>query len=393
MFERNRNGMSRRGNQRRRRAAVAVYMLISMSVVVGFAALAVDVGMLYNTQAELQRTADAAALASAWELLDEDRLKGGSYLDYVLDESRASAVTTAAGNPILRAAPVVDPSEDVLIGYLANPYDGTGALDISNLSQSNAVSVAVQRNASRGGSVTLYFARFLGADSKDMYASATAAFADNIVGFEVAGGSGDNVKLLPFALHVDIWNALIAGSGGIGDNYGYDKRSGSVYAAGDDLAELNLYPGSGGTQLPPGNFGTVDIGSNNNSTKDIARQILYGVSEADLSYFGGKLTLDDGPLYLNGDTGLSAGIKDELEAIKGQARAIPLFDSVCGPGNNAEYHIVGFAGIRIMDVKLTGSMRSKHVIIQPGMVVDKTAVPGAGAGPSSYVYRPVQLVR
>ena len=91
----------------------------------------------------------------------------------------------------------------------------------------------------------------------------------------------------------------------------------------------------------PGNRGTVDIGSSNNSTNDIARQILYGISASDLAYHGGKLEFNScGYLILNGDTGISAGVKDELAEIKGQPRCIPVFSQVNGPGNNADYKIV-----------------------------------------------------
>ena len=40
-------------------------------VLIGFASLTIDVGYLYNVRAELQNTADAAALAGAQMLPDE----------------------------------------------------------------------------------------------------------------------------------------------------------------------------------------------------------------------------------------------------------------------------------------------------------------------------------
>src|SRR4029453_10300558 len=120
---------------------------------------------------------------------------------------------------------------------------------------------------------------------------------------------------------------------------------------------------------------TVDIGSSNNSTSDINRQILDGVSPEDLAYHGGKLELDsNGELNLNGDTGISAGVKDELASIKGKPRIIPIFREVHGPGNNADYTIVAFVGIRIVDVKLTGSMSSKRLLVQPALMITRGAI-------------------
>ena len=55
-----------------------------------------------------------------------------------------------------------------------------------------------------------------------------------------------------------------------------------------------------------------------------------------------------------GDTGISAGVKDELASIIGQTRIIPVFSSVSGNGNNATYVIVRWVGVRVMAVKLTG---------------------------------------
>jgi hypothetical protein len=44
-------------------------------------------------------------------------------------------------------------------------------------------------------------------------------------------------------------------------------------------------------------------------------------------------------------------------------------------------------------VKLTGSMSSKEVIIQPAYVVDDSAMTGPGSGSSYFVMKPVFLSR
>ena len=154
---------------------------------------------------------------------------------------------------------------------------------------------------------------------------------------------------------------------------------------------MNLFPQGTGS---PGNRGTVDIGSSNNSTSDIARQIVHGISPSDMTALGHSLEFDaTGKLYLNGDTGISAGVKDELASIKGQPRVIPIFSSVSGNGNNANYTIVKWQGIRIMNVKLTGSMSQKNVMIQVAPVLAKGIVPATATGGSSAVYSPVVLVK
>ena len=383
---------------RTRRGAVTVYLAVSMVVVLGMATLAVDAGMIYVARGELQRCADSAALSGCWGLLNPDRLRGGEYAEAALNEARDNAVDQAFRNPILSHGPVVERNAsnagggDTLLGFIENPDDRSAPMLFDDPARYNSVQIRVRRDQGRNGSIILYFARIFGHDSTDGWAQATATAQDGINGYHVTDRTG-NADLLPFALHVNIWNAYMAGTYNVGDGYSYNPESGSVSNGGDGIAELNLYPGSGGVQLPPGNFGTVDIGSENNSTADLSRQIREGVNAADLAHFGGTLSLGpSGYIMLNGDTGLSAAVKDDLQSIIGEPRAIPLFDHVSGNGNNSYFRVVGFAGIRVMFVKLTGSMSQKRLIIQRALVVDDAALSGDNDN-SHYVYRPPTLSR
>lgn len=57
----------------RRRGLVAVNVLVMLVTLLGFTALTIDTGAMYNTRADLQRTADACALAGAMAVAaDED---------------------------------------------------------------------------------------------------------------------------------------------------------------------------------------------------------------------------------------------------------------------------------------------------------------------------------
>src|SRR3989304_9625188 len=57
------------------RGAVLVFTVVTLIVLLGFAALTVDVGYLYNTRADLQDTADAAVLASVRMLPNTDDVR------------------------------------------------------------------------------------------------------------------------------------------------------------------------------------------------------------------------------------------------------------------------------------------------------------------------------
>jgi hypothetical protein len=261
--------------------------------------------------------------------------------------------------------------------------------------------VTVRRNVTNGsgspstagdGPLDLFFAPVFGTRKAGTQMTSTAAMLP-AVGFRIEPGSGVLAGILPIALDVETWDALINHNVG-SDNYSYNRNTGAVSEGGDGIREVNLYP-NGTADLPPGNRGTVDIGTTNNSTADLVRQILYGINESDLASLksqGVDLNWSEGTIQLNGDTGLSAGIKDELEAIKGQPRAIPIFSAVSQPGNNAMYTIVKFVGVRIMFVQLTGKPTSKRVIIQPAPMVDSTFKTGNKVIRTDSMFGPASLI-
>ena len=61
---------------RRRRGAITVLAAVMMIMMMAMIVFAVEVGYLYVVRGQLQNAADAAALAAAWDLMDEDRFQG-----------------------------------------------------------------------------------------------------------------------------------------------------------------------------------------------------------------------------------------------------------------------------------------------------------------------------
>ncbi|WP_197529197.1 pilus assembly protein TadG-related protein [Aeoliella mucimassa] len=377
---------------RHRRGALTILAAVFCVVLLGMVAFAVDIGYVLSSKEEIQRTADASALAAAWEFID--RINEGYDPADAQTYARQEANTPSAANFVGTVAPAVDlnpsntPSGDLVFGYISDFTDPNIPFDTTQPDRFNAVRVKVRRDENVNGELPLFFARIFGNESQAIEAYATAALARDVDGFEIPS-DGSWVEILPIALDYDTWVDWKNGVTG-SDGYTYNKETGSVAAGGDGRLEVNLYPQGNGS---PGNRGMVDIGSNNNSTADIARQIVYGISPEDLAHHGGSLVFDQcGKLYLNGDTGISAGVKDELASIIGDPRVIPIFEEVNGPGNNAIYTIVAWQGIRIMDVKLTGPMRKKHVTIQMAPAVGRGVIPATTVGGSSYVYSPVILI-
>jgi hypothetical protein len=355
-------------------------------------AFCVDVGYVLSAKEELQRSADATALATCWEF--GQQLSQGQTDTNASGLARSTAVQYASQNPVTGLGMVVDSntsndaSGDVVFGYISDFTDPNCSLQTSDPSRYNAVRVRMYKNSSANGEVPYFFARVFGMTGQVLQTDATAAIVRDIGGFE-APADGSNLQILPFALDIDTWNNLINGNST--DTYRWDAECEEIENGADGWVEVNLYPQGTGS---PGNRGTVDIGGANNSTNDISRQILEGISAQDLIDLGKPLEFDvNGELGLNGDTGISAGVKDELAAIMGEPRIIPVFESVSGNGNNANYTIVKWQGIRIMAVKLTGSMSQKHVTIQVAPVLATGVIPSPTSGTSGYVFSPVVLVK
>lgn len=376
-----------RGQQSRRRGNIILLSAIMMVMTAAFVAFAVDLGSLYMARCELQRAADAAALSAAWDLVNQEALSGSTNYTAIKTDACNSAIQFASLNKVLNSTVNV-PVTDIEIGYLADPTNSSATMDTASINSPNTVRVTVKRTTSQNGAVPFAFARVLGFNDQNAQAQATAGMCTNFNGFRTPS-DGSNLGILPLALDEQSWNSLLAGGGT--DEWKWDEATQSVVPGSDGIKEVNLYPQ--GT-LTPGNRGTIDIGSANNSTADLGRQIREGISPADMAYHGGELKFNsEGKLYLSGDPGISAGIKDDLVSIIGKARTIPLFTEVNGPGNNAVYTIDKFVGVRVLDVKLTGSQSSKRVIIQPATIVAKGAIPATdGNDHSDFVYSPVWLI-
>jgi hypothetical protein len=380
-------------------------------VLLALVALATDIGYLFVVQTQAQRCADSAALAGAWALATDEW--GNTSPDEIHDQARSAAMQYASLNRVheggfeLTANWDNVASGDIVIGELENPSDRSEQLSLWDSTQFNTVFVRVRRTNERRNPVPLFFARVMGIRSADVAAEAAAFFdSGHTVGFRATKDT--NVLLLPFAVDVNDWLDLINDDdddgdddeGSENDQWTYDPETQLVSEGADGKPELNIYPGkqTGNgkkTQIVPGNFGTVDIGPQNNSAKDLRRQIRDGITMDDLSSHGGELRLDalTNKLRLNGDPGLTASIKDAVGDIIGQPRSILLYTDVSGQGSNAEFTIVGFAGIRVVDFSLTGN--DKHITVQPALVIDRTAiVESSNSSATSYfVGAPARLVR
>src|SRR5258708_61360 len=379
-----------------RRGTVAILACLLMVALLGMVAFAVDLGYLANSQAELQRAADSSALAACYQLIYKGTPGTPVNLSSNVAQVPISARQYAGLNRVSQSAPTMSHS-DIVTGYMADPTRKGGTIaTVANQTLFNAVQVTLRKNSSETGQVPSFFGKIFGVNGANANATATAAFIANVGGFGIPKSSSGqtNLMLLPFALDLQTWNSMLAGDTSVSTDIWNYNSSGQVVSGSDGIREVNLFPQGTGS---PGNRGTGKIGTSNNSTATTIIQILYGVTPAEMANYPNSQLAFDGNrhLYLGANPGISAGFKSALASIIGQTRFIPIFSSVTGNGNNAQYDIVAFVGVRILDVNLTGSMSSKHLTVQPATIYTRGGLANGSASTrsSNGVYSPVFLVK
>src|SRR6188508_3191230 len=99
------SGCSRRRSERR--GAIAVLAAALIVVVLVMAAFALDIGMMCQARAELQRAADASALAATSDLLHREMLQPTNAAGVIADQStpiRQVADETVRSNKIFQVS-------------------------------------------------------------------------------------------------------------------------------------------------------------------------------------------------------------------------------------------------------------------------------------------------
>lgn len=359
-----------------RGGTVLVLFAVFLPLMLSFITLAVDTSVLAVARSQLSTTADAAALAGAMQLASENRLRGATDISTEMTAARSRAITLAGANKVLGQSAILldNPSNgmtgDIVIGKLGASGFSTAA---ASMPLFDTVMVTARRNGSHGGQVPSFFGQIMGYTGTDLTVTSMAtAETYTISGFKSVNNQG--AGLLPIVLDKTTYDAMMAGT--TTDQYTYNPVTKSITSGADGVVESKLYPVATGN---PGNWGTVNVGVTSNSTSVLGNQIRYGITPAQLATFpNGQISLDTTKsppsIQFSGDPGISAGIKDDLASIIGKPVTIPIYDQSGGNGNNAWYRVIAFAGVRVLSVNFKGN--PKHVIIQPAIIQDPTAIPG-----------------
>ena len=273
------------------RGAVAVLVALLLVVLLGFAALAVDVGMLYSEKAQVQNGADAAALGVAQKC----------------------------------AANTSDPncsSTSPLAASLANKNAIDGLNNVKSLSvdltnRKVTVTAGAQQSGGTPNSVSLFFARVLGFNTSDVLATSSVQW-----GSALAGRTA-----FPLAYSICQVKGYIGGALQLLQDHGTGANPSCNYGP------------SGATVA--GGYGWIvqDAGA-------CGGTINLATSE------GGSAPGNSTP---NNCSATLQKWADTITAGRDVIVLLPVFDSVTGTGSGAVYHLVSFAAFKVAGWKFSGN--------------------------------------
>ncbi len=150
---------------RRRRAISLVYITFMLSILLGFASLAIDWGRVQLAKCQLQHAADAAARF------------GAVGLENGASAARANAVAAAAENAVDGASVVLDPNLDMQFG----DWDTSGRVFTPSAAgaedSATAVRISIHRTTARNGAIPLTFGQLVGKTTCDVNATSTATYS------------------------------------------------------------------------------------------------------------------------------------------------------------------------------------------------------------------------
>ncbi len=208
----------------RRRASVAVLLWIMFPIIMGVAALTIDLGVIYNTRADLQRAADAAAFAAAAALSE------ATFAVDPLEVARQEAIKMAEANPVLGRRVTLRAQTDVIFGRgnydpVTNTYNFVPSERLPD-----AVRIIVrQEEGSVNGPTGLLFAGVFGKSATDISASATAAIMprDIVITADISGSLRFDSRLRDYLTktvnNFDVWDALPGGGDEMGGTWAPDE--------------------------------------------------------------------------------------------------------------------------------------------------------------------------
>lgn len=368
-----------------------VFAMVILVVCVA-AALVFDRLWLDAARIELTASAEAAALAAAGRLADDDRLRTNADTDAIIEAARLTAAAIAADNRVAGHPVQLDasPEGDIRFGVVTEEPTTGEPIFIETNHNPTSVIVKAQAVRSRGNGVALFFRQLTGVHTGNVVSYAEATIDNRVIGFR----SLLNAKVPAFPLGIlesdttnsreDTWQRQIVEQQGQ-DLFGYDDTTHTVTNGPDGLREIVLTyetPSShvstnstdNETGKTPPNFQIIDLGTGL-FEDECRRQILEGLSEDDLANLGGEFVLAGTPLPIDGLSSMLPDVRKELAQMIGHKRICVLYqdDGVGSQSGISRLRATQLVAGRILAINGDESTRTE-IVFQPTVVSTRTAI-------------------
>jgi len=382
-----------------RRGAVALSVVLSAVVLIGFVALGIDLAMVSYAHQQSRVGSEAAALGGGAELLNDELLYGiptprEARKETILRAARAAQLlarqNVVAGQTLdITFDGTNHANGDIVVGWVAEPLEVGSPLEpaVGPDDRFNSILVRCRRTEARGNPVTLWFANLIGVGTADVMSKARATIDHRVYGFRPVGRT--NVPLVPVGVLrsglPEAWveQAHREAVAGMNDRYSVDRRTGSVFGMPDGIPEVELL-------IPMESFSGVASfnaevcwlpGWTWDATR-FARQCAEGLTPEDLQPLGGELALQHGstltlPAMAKLKSSQAGPVGSTLSSILGHPVVLPLGFPVQGANGEDGFQVTDFAAGRVVRCEMS-SGDALRVVIQPGVRQTATALVAAG---------------
>ncbi len=343
--EEGRRAMKKVPELQNQQGVAAIIIAALLTALLGFAALAVDVGYFMVARNQLQDVSDAAALAAGRQL--GRMYEGMTYAEqqnFVPDSGQQDLIRTAATgiafqNSAGETTNTVMNTADVLIGR----WDSATRTFTDGANPPNAVKVAAKKDGSANPPLSTFFAKVFTIDSMNVRARATAALT----------GSSD------------------IGAGGLPVPFGISY----AWFLGDFCDQnITFYPSNTSTSCA-GWHNYTDSPAADSKIRQKINDEVAGTWQSPETSINTYFNFSGGTLSNNTFDAFTALFNQKKDSVTGTwTTTVPVYDWTDCSNPQGAIKIIGFATIVITNV----SGPPSHTI--SGHVVCNTVDPGRGGG-------------
>ena len=372
--------MPRQLRRLHRRGTILPGLVLALLVAVVLLAFVLDRLFIDAAAGELRITAEAAALAGARALADDELLKSSPQAERIAQRAREQAELIALQNRVAgRAVDLSTMTGAVAIGRYTADNDLGGRQFVEADEEARVVRVRPQMLRSQGNPLMLLLSPPGGPTTANVGSEAEAAIDNQVTALRPPqGGTAPGMPIAimesdPTGQVTETWSRCIdLGLGG--DHYGYSTTDREVTNGPDGISEMTLTTGEAVERSQYPNVRLIDLGSSLDGER-LAQQFQNGWTADDLAKWGGELPLNRRPLTLGAKSTWDMPESEAVRSLIGECRVCLLYVDPAGISSQANAPVAVCTKVvacRILSIDSTLA-QGLRIVIQPGIVATRSA--------------------